>query len=173
MVKNISSEPARSGQASSTMQPRSLNVFRCASSIDRTLLSSGKPPRSRDQATRTFLKSRSKGSANTWGSEGYTAGSRESAPAIALNRKATFATDRAIGPLTLNPKNGNAVGADGTSPTVGRSATILLKLAGFLSEPPRSLPLARGKRPAASAAPAPPLDPPAVFVKSYGLTVVP
>src|ERR1044071_1616212 len=166
MVRNISLAAARSGQASSTVQPRSLNVFRCASSVDRTRLSSGNPPRSSDQAVRMFLSSRSRGSETRGGSEGYTAGSRGSAPAIALSRKATSPTDRPIGPLTLNPKNGNPDGADGTKPTVGRRATILLKLAGFRSDPPRSLPLANGRRPAARAAPAPPLDPPAVFLKS-------
>jgi hypothetical protein len=50
---------------------------------------------------------------------------------------------------------------------------MLLKFAGFLSEPPRSLPSAIGSSPAASAAPAPPLEPPALFVRSYGLRVVP
>ncbi len=83
------------------------------------------------------------------------------------------ATERAIGPFTPNPSNGMALGAIGTSPTVGRSATMLLKLAGLRSEPPRSPPSASGRRPAARAAPAPPLEPPAVFVTSYGLTVVP
>src|SRR5437867_11702236 len=92
---------------------------------------------------------------------------------MALSKKATSVTARAIGPLTLNPKNGNSVGAVGTSPTVGRRATMLLKLAGFLNDPPKSLPLASGIKPAASAAPAPPLDPPAVFVGSYGLRVAP
>ena len=46
------------------------------------------------------------------------------------------ATERAIGPFTPNPSNGMALGAIGTSPTVGRSATMLLKLAGLRSEPP-------------------------------------
>ena len=85
---------------------------------------------------------------------------------MTLSSQATSATERAIGPLTVKPKNGNAVGADGTSPTDGRNATMLLKFAGLRSEPPRSLPLAIGSKPAASAAPAPPLEPPALFVKS-------
>src|SRR5690349_6747319 len=89
------------------------------------------------------------------------------------SRNATSATVRPIGPLVRQLANGKAVGAFGTSPTVGRSATTLLKLAGLRSEPPRSLPSANGRRPAASAAPAPPLDPPAVLVGSYGLRVVP
>src|SRR5262249_54775182 len=93
--------------------------------------------------------------------------------AITPSRKAASATDRARGPFTMNPANGSGCGATGTSPTVGRRATMLLKLAGLRRDPPRSLPSARGSRPAATAAPAPPLEPPALFVVSYGLTVVP
>ena len=55
----------RSGHASSTMQPRSSNVFRCDSKTRRTRRSSGNPPRSRHQATRTPLKERSSGPANS------------------------------------------------------------------------------------------------------------
>jgi hypothetical protein len=71
-----------------------------------------------------------------------------------------------MGPFTENPMNGSSVGAVGTSPTVGRRATMLLKFAGFRREPPRSLPSARGSIPVASAAPAPPLEPPALLVGS-------
>jgi hypothetical protein len=49
----------------------------------------------------------------------------------------------------------------------------LQKLAGLRSEPPRSLPSASGTMPQASATAAPPLEPPHVFVTSYGLTVRP
>src|SRR5436305_11961268 len=48
-----------------------------------------------------------------------------------------------------------------------------LKFAGLRSEPPRSLPSASGSIPVANAAPAPPLDPPALLVGSCGLRVVP
>ena len=92
---------------------------------------------------------------------------------MTLKRNAVSATDRAIGPLTEKPRRGKALGAVGTRPTVGRSATTLLKFAGFRSDPPRSLPSAMGSIPVASAAPAPPLDPPAVLVRSYGFLVVP
>jgi hypothetical protein len=71
-----------------------------------------------------------------------------------------------MGPFTLKPSSGNWVGAVGTRPTVGLSATTLLKFAGFLSEPPRSLPSAMGNMRAANAAPAPPLEPPALLVVS-------
>jgi hypothetical protein len=94
-------------------------------------------------------------------------------PASALNRNATSDTDRAIGPFTETPTNGIDTGALATRPRLGRSATMLLKFAGFLRDPPRSLPSANGNRPAASAAPAPPDDPPALFVRSYGFRVMP
>jgi hypothetical protein len=49
----------------------------------------------------------------------------------------------------------------------------LQKLAGFRRLPPRSLPSANGSIPAATAAAAPPLDPPAVRERSYGFRVTP
>src|SRR5262249_24448023 len=101
---------------------------------------------------------------NTSGSDGTHAGSRGSAPAITLRRSATSATVRPIGPFTVNPRKGNWFGADGTRPTVGRIPTMLLKFPGFLSDPPKSLPSAIGSIPVARAAPAPPLDPAALFV---------
>src|SRR5438093_3729895 len=122
---------------------------------------------------RVPLKSRPKGSANTGGCDGWHPGSRASDPAMTLNRNAASATDQAIGPFPPNPKKGNGLGAVGTRPTLGRRATTLLKLAGLRSDPPRSLPSAIGRRPAASAAPAPPLDPPGLFDRSYGLSVAP
>src|SRR5262249_36924926 len=71
------------------------------------------------------------------------------------------------------PRNGSAFGAVGTSPNVGRKPTMLLKLPGFRSEPPLSLPSAIGSMPLASDAAAPPLEPPALLVRSYGFRVGP
>ena len=68
--------------------------------------------------------------------------------------------------MTPKPRSGKGSGAVGPSPPDGRSATMLLKLAGLRSEPPRSLPSAIGSSPAASAAPAPPLEPPALLHRS-------
>src|SRR5439155_3402145 len=98
---------------------------------------------------------------------------RASAPAMTLSRRAAPSTVRAIGPFERNPINGSADGAAGTSPTDGLNPTMLLKLPGLRIDPPRSLPSAIGSSPAASAAPAPPLDPPALFERSYGLRVTP
>src|SRR5438477_3096725 len=100
-------------------------------------------------------------------------GDRESPPAIALNSSATSATVRAIGPSTLSVDHPRSAGHIGTRPGDGRRPTTLQKLAGFRSEPPMSEPSAIGTMPHASAAAAPPLLPPQVFVTSDGLRVGP
>ncbi len=143
----MSSAAVRSGQVSSTMQPRASKVARCASSTARTRASSGSPPRSGAQATRSPRRSRARSPRRSAGSDRSQPGSRGSGPAITPSRKATSATERAIGPFTPKPSRGNGSGAVGTRPTDGRSATTLLKLAGLRSEPPRSLPSAMGSMP--------------------------
>ena len=70
------------------------------------------------------------------------------------------------GPAAANPRNGSALGAIGTSPTVGRNPTTLLKLAGLRSEPARSLQSAPASMPAVTPAAAPPLEPPAHLLGS-------
>ena len=64
-------------------------------------------------------------------------------------------------------------GQRGTSPGVGRRPTTPFQAAGLRSEPPRSLPSAIGSIRQASAAAAPPLEPPAERVVSHGLRVAP
>ena len=49
----------------------------------------------------------------------------------------------------------------------------LLKEQGMRIEPPKSVPRAKGAMAAATAAPDPPLDPPAVTFTSHGFRVVP
>ncbi len=71
------------------------------------------------------------------------------------------ATVRPIGPGTARVSQTWVEGNEGTRPGVGRSPTTLQKEAGLRSEPPMSLPSAIGCSPAASAAAAPPLLPPA------------
>ena len=92
---------------------------------------------------------------------------------MASSSNATSPTVRAIGPWTLNANHGAGLGQRGTRPGDGRSPTTLQKLAGLRSEPPRSLPSAIGIMPVASATAAPPLLPPQVLVRSYGLRVAP
>ena len=60
-----------------------------------------------------------------------------------------------------------------TRPRVGFSPTSPQAAAGMRIEPPPSEPVAAGTRPAATAAPEPPDEPPGVRVGSQGLRVMP
>ena len=98
-------------------------------------------------------------------------GSRASGPAMALSSNATSATQRPMGPAT---GSGDQLAvSSGTRPGAGRSPTTLQKAAGLRSEPPTSLPSARGTMPQASATAAPPLLPPQVRSRAYGFRVAP
>src|SRR6185295_5640571 len=119
------------------------------------------------------LKSRSSGAANEPPASASAIGDRGSGPASALNISAASATLRAIGPSTLSVDQPVAAGHVGTRPGDGRRPTTWQKLAGLRSDPPMSLPSAIGSMPQASATAAPPLLPPHVFVRSYGLSVDP
>ena len=100
-------------------------------------------------------------------------GSARSARAITESSRATSSTKRPIGP-SVEPGFQRLAGRDrGTTPTVGRSPTTPHHAAGLRSEPPRSLPSAIATMPVASAAAAPPDDPPTVRSGSAGLRVGP
>src|SRR5690606_4990659 len=58
-------------------------------------------------------------------------------------------------------------------PTDGRRPETPLKAAGRRTEPPVSLPSAPAQKPAATAAPEPPLEPPGMRVVFQGLSVCP
>jgi hypothetical protein len=60
-----------------------------------------------------------------------------------------------------------------TRPRVGFSPKRPLQAAGMRIEPAASVACANGTTPAATAAPAPPLDPPALRSGSHGLRVAP
>ena len=92
---------------------------------------------------------------------------------MALINSATSETERAIGPDVLSVDQANAAVGEGTRPGDTRNPTTLQYAAGFRSDPPISLPSAIGSIPQASATAAPPLDPPQVFVVSYGFRVAP
>src|SRR5215813_10085327 len=64
-------------------------------------------------------------------------------------------------------------GHAGTRPNVALMPTRPLKLEGMRTEPPPSVPMAIGPRPAATAAPAPPDEPPGVRSSFHGLRVIP
>src|SRR2546425_363670 len=164
---------AKSGWPSSTWQPSASKVARCASSTVVTRRSTGSPPRSRLQATRTPLKSRPRGPRKRSPGSAMAIGERGSGPAIVLSIRATSATVRAMGPGTCSVDHGVSVGHGGTRPGAPRRPTTLQKLAGLRREPPVAVPLAIGTMPQAGATAEPPLEPPHVFVGSYGLSVRP
>src|ERR687893_3269178 len=94
--------------------------------------------------------------------------SRASAPAMALSIIAASRTVLVIGPRC--ERSPTALGGYcGTKPNDGLSPKMPQKLAGMRIEPAPSLPWASGPRPAATAAAAPPLDPPGVFARFQGL----
>src|SRR6516225_11717641 len=79
----------------------------------------------------------------------------------------------AIGPSTHRLSKAAKPSPRGTTPGLGRSPTTPQKLAGMRSDPPRHEPLANQTSYAASAAAAPPEDPPAVRPRCQGLRVTP
>ena len=101
-------------------------------------------------------------------------GSRASRPASAPSSSAASSTVRAIGPTTASEAHGSDwSSAAGIRPGDGRSPTTLQNDAGLRMLDARSDPSANGSIPVATAAAAPPLLPPAVRVRSYGLRVAP
>src|SRR3954451_20231101 len=129
------------------------------------------PPRSRHHAMRTPLNDRPSAAANRVPGSASESGERGSGPAMALRKSARSATDRAIGP---NTESGDQEPpSDGTRPGDGRMPTTLQNAAGLRSDPPKSLPSAIGSMRHASDTAAPPLLPPQVLDRSYGLSVAP
>src|SRR5258706_6954326 len=94
-------------------------------------------------------------------------------PARTLRKNAQSVTFRATGPGTESVNQPRLEGTLGTRPGDVRMPTTLQKLGGFRSEPPMSLPSAKGTMPQASASAPPPVLPPQVLVTSYGLRVGP
>ena len=100
-------------------------------------------------------------------------GSRGSGPASADSSSATSSTVRAIGPSTGSGFHGSPGPASGITPGEGRRPTSPQNAAGLRTLAPRSDPSANGSIPDATAAAAPPLDPPGVRDRSHGLRVAP
>src|SRR5215216_43971 len=94
--------------------------------------------------------------------------SRASAPAIALSIIAASRTVLVIGPRC--ERSPTALGGYwGTRPNDCLNPKMPQNAAGMRIEPAPSLPCASGPRPAATAAAAPPLDPPGVLARFHGL----
>ena len=77
---------------------------------------------------------------------------------------------RASGPLVPRPTGSPYIGDPEITPRVGLKPTRPQQLAGIRIEPPPSDPWASGTSPPATAVAAPPLDPPAIRLVSYGVT---
>ncbi len=88
---------------------------------------------------------------------------------------AASATVRAIGPVWASEGHdgGKKPGDRGTRPKVGLSPNTPQNELGTRIEPTPSVPMASGPQPAATAAAAPPLDPPLVRLGDHGLRVIP
>ena len=90
-------------------------------------------------------------------------------PVITSSSSAASATDRASGPSVPSPDRSGTSGALEIRPRDGFSPNRPHTLDGIRIDPPPSLPWAAGARPAATAAAAPPLDPPADRLRSQGV----
>src|SRR5262245_30646615 len=85
---------------------------------------------------------------------------------------AASATLRVIGPTCATVPKGES-GQAGTRPNEGLMPNRPVKLQGMRIEPPPSVPTASGPIPDATAAAAPPEEPPGVFSLFHGLRVMP
>ncbi|GAB3799029.1 hypothetical protein GCM10027605_11730 [Micromonospora zhanjiangensis] len=92
-------------------------------------------------------------------------------PARTANPSAASATVLASMPCSVRPNQSSAPSWQGTTPRPGFSPTRPQQAAGMRIEPNPSLPCAIGTRPAATAAAAPPDDPPGVRSGCHGLRV--
>ena len=90
-------------------------------------------------------------------------------PVIASSSSAASATVRASGPSVDRPVRSGIIGPWEIRPRVGLMPNRPQTLDGIRIEPPPSLPWAAGARPAATAAAAPPLEPPADRLRSHGV----
>src|ERR1700758_5018 len=89
-------------------------------------------------------------------------------PAHTSRRSAPAPAGGPSGPLTPRPYRSGTSGPSETRPRDGLIPNRPQTLDGMRMEPPPSLPWAAGARPAATAAAAPPLDPPADLDRSHG-----
>ena len=102
-------------------------------------------------------------------SGGAQCGSPGIGTAIASSSAAASRTERASGPFQASPVTSPPTGPLLIRPRLTLMPTRPQTLAGIRTEPPPSLPWANGTSPAATAAAAPPLEPPAERVGSQGV----
>src|SRR5205807_6464177 len=104
---------------------------------------------------------------------GMASGSPSSGPETTSSHNAVSATRRDTQPATLSACQWTGSGVNGTRPRWVFNPTRPLQEAGIRIEPPPSVADATLARPAATAAPEPPLDPPGVSSGLHGLRVTP
>ncbi len=157
----------QTGSSSKTAAPEaSANTPARATSRSISAFCKGAVHPSRDETA--ILSPRRLASARLAGMEngiGHAKGSRGSGRLMTSSRSAASSTVRAIGPTTesgISISGGNA----GTRPKLGLRPKTLVDDAGIRIEPAPSLPTASGPKPSASAADAPPDEPPGVLVRS-------
>src|SRR6478735_6010043 len=123
----------------------------------------------RNLATRSRPGSASQDARNDVGGGGAQNGSPTAGPASTSSMAAASRTVRAIGPDVARPTGSPYRGAPLIRPRVGLRPKRPQQLAGIRIDPPPSDPCATGTRPAATAAAAPPLEPPAIRARSQGV----
>src|SRR5690348_2136328 len=124
---------------------------------------------SQSEARWSFLGGFASAAANRCDCGGAQYGSPTTGPARTSRNIAMSRTERARGPLVANPAHASPeTGAKVRRPRDGLRPTTPQQLAGMRIEPPPSLPSAIAPIPAAIAAAAPPLDPPAVCAGFHG-----
>ncbi len=97
-----------------------------------------------------------------------------SAPVVASSSAALSRTLRVMKPsVFMSPGVSSRIAPAGMRPRDGMKPNTPQQLAGMRSEPPMSLPCAAGTTPAATAAAAPPDEPPGVSAGSHGLRAAP
>ena len=94
-------------------------------------------------------------------------------PVTASSSSAASSALRASGPRTVSPWKASASGQVEIRPRCGFSPTRPHQAAGMRIEPAPSEPIAPATRPAATAAAAPPLEPPGAWPSCQGLRVAP
>ncbi len=171
-MSRIASSP--SGRNGSTRNPARRRASAALRMLVRVSSVTGVRPSSSKYPIAVFLSCFSVGQRSATGAA---AGSPSSGPCMTSNSRRRSPIVRAIGPTTPNIENGPAdcgkCPVEGIRPGVGFKPQIPQKCEGTRIDPPPSLPTPPAESPAAIAAASPPLEPPAVHVKSNGLLVLP
>src|SRR5437762_33068 len=155
-------------------QPRDSNSAAASPASSTTRGSTRAYPRSAVHATLSPFTSTSHASRYEPGSRGSERRSRSSPPAMTSSISAASRTVRVTGPTweTWAKPLGKPL-RSGTRPYEGLKPYTPQNAAGMRIEPPPSVPSASGPQPLATAAAAPPLEPPGVSAGFHGFRVTP